>query len=355
VEALQEVQLKREVAGTSRIEGAEFTERELDAALKETPEQLFTRSQRQARAAMRTYRWLATLPHDYPINGDFIKSVHQRIVAGADDDHCPPGVLRDTDQNVVFGFPPHRGVNGGSECRQAFQEFCRAVEREYPEHDILIQALGIHYHLGAMHPFLDGNGRTARAVEAAVLQRAGLRDTLIAMSNYYYDENQSYLSSLSEARAAGHDLTPFLHFGLRGIAIQCQRLTAEIVREVQKALFRNIMYDLFNRLQSTRKRVIAKRQVEILKLFLEREEMLWPDVIKETGSYYAKMASPLKALIRDMSNLLHIKALTVERTEAKLFLFRISLDWPTHITETKFFEAVYQLPKGKTYSFLSER
>ena len=115
------------------------------------------------------------------------------------------------------------------------------------------------------------------------------------------------------------------------------------------------MYDLFNRLQSTRKRVIAKRQVEILKLFLEREEMLWPDVIKETGSCYVKMASPLKALIRDMSNLLHIEALTVERTEAKLLLFRINLDWPTHITETKFFEAVDQLPKGKTSSFLSER
>src|SRR6476659_3402762 len=110
VEALQEVQLKREVAGTSRIEGAEFTERELDAALKETPEQLFTRSQRQAHAAMMTYRWLAALPADYPVNGEFIKEVHRRIVTGADEDHCPPGVLRNQDQNVVFGFPPHRGV-----------------------------------------------------------------------------------------------------------------------------------------------------------------------------------------------------------------------------------------------------
>ena|ERR1700722_1173045 len=33
VDALQEIQLKREVAGTSRIEGADFTERELDIAL----------------------------------------------------------------------------------------------------------------------------------------------------------------------------------------------------------------------------------------------------------------------------------------------------------------------------------
>ncbi|MPY72582.1 MAG: hypothetical protein GEU92_21360, partial [Alphaproteobacteria bacterium] len=32
-EQLQQDQLKREVAGTSRIEGAEFTERELDAAI----------------------------------------------------------------------------------------------------------------------------------------------------------------------------------------------------------------------------------------------------------------------------------------------------------------------------------
>src|SRR5208283_2470735 len=36
VEKLQQLQLKMEVAGTSRIEGAEFTERELDAALDPT-------------------------------------------------------------------------------------------------------------------------------------------------------------------------------------------------------------------------------------------------------------------------------------------------------------------------------
>lgn len=354
VEALQEVQLKREVAGTSRIEGAEFTERELDAALKETPEQLFTRSQRQAHAAMMTYRWLARLPAYYPMNGELIKEVHRRIVTGADDDHCPPGVLRGRDQNVVFGFPPHRGVEGGETCRQAFEALCRAVEREYGEHDLLIQALALHYHLGAMHPFLDGNGRTARAVEAAMLQKAGLRDTLIAMSNYYYDEKQAYLGALAETRANGHDLTPFLKFALRGIALQCRRLTAEIVREIQKALFRNVMYDLFNRLSSTRKRVIAKRQIEILKLFLEKEEMPWPKVIEETSRYYSNLANPIKALVRDINYLLEIEALSFHRDDVKTIVLKIRLDWPTYITETRFFEAVNRLPKGKTYSFLSD-
>src|SRR6266508_1905676 len=110
VEALQQMELKREVAGTSRIEGAEFTDRELEAALKETPEQLLTRSQRQAHAAVQTYRWIAKLPDDLPINAELICNVHRRIVTGADDDHCPPGQTRGPDQNVNFGVPRHRGT-----------------------------------------------------------------------------------------------------------------------------------------------------------------------------------------------------------------------------------------------------
>lgn len=355
VEALQEVQLKREVAGTSRIEGAEFTERELEAAIKpqETAEQLFTRSQKQAHAAMLTYRWLAEVPADRPIDASLILEVHRRIVTGADDDHCPPGRLRTADQNVVFGFPQHRGVTGGDTCKKAFEALCRAIEREYPKHDPIIQALAVHYQIGAMHPFLDGNGRTARAMEALLLQRAGLRDTLIAMSNYYYDEKAAYLAALSDTRAANHDLTPFLIFALRGIALQCKRLTAEITKEVRKSLFKDVMYDLFNRLFSTRKRVIAKRQIEILKIFIEREELLWEEVIRETDRYYAGLSNPYKALVRDMDYLLQIQALHVEQVAPKKWQFSIVLDWPTFITETRFFEVVNRLPQGKTYSFLS--
>ena len=48
-ESLQELALKREIAGTSRIEGAEFTEPQLDLALQdETPLEALNRSQRQA-------------------------------------------------------------------------------------------------------------------------------------------------------------------------------------------------------------------------------------------------------------------------------------------------------------------
>jgi Fic family protein len=351
---LQVVQLKREVAGTSRIEGADFTDRELEAAMKETPEQLHTRSQRQAAAAMRAYRWIAGLPQDRPMDEQLIKEVHRQIIAGADDDHCPPGQLRGRDVNVTFGVPPHRGAEGGEECEAAFAGLCRAAQKEFRGHDPLIQALALHYHFAAMHPFLDGNGRTARALEALMLQRVGLKDTLfIAMSNYYYEEKNSYLKTLAAVRAADHDLSEFLAFGLKGIAVQCNRLFDEIRKNVAKALFRNVMFDLFNRLRTTRKRVIAERHVDILKRLLAVEKLTLEDLTEQTRAGYAPLKNPYKALVRDVNYLLRLKAVGLNRLPENRYELFARLEWPTEITETEFFRSVKEMPKAKTHGFLA--
>ena len=353
VEELQAIQLKREVAGTSRIEGADFTERELEAALSETPAERFTRSQRQARAAVKAYGWIARMRDSQPVDGDLIKHLHRLIVTDADDDHCPPGQLRRKDQNVTFGAPRHRGAQGGAECAQAFGQLVKAAQGPYLQHDPLIQALALHYHFAAMHPFLDGNGRTARALEALMLQRAGLRDALfIAMSNYYYDEKNTYLSTLAEARERNHDLTPFLVFGLKGIALQCERLFAEIHANVSKALFRNLMHDLFRRLQSKRKRVIAQRQIEILELLLQKDSMALNDLIADTRQSYGALKKPVHALSRDLSQLEYLKAVTI-RPDAKNGLrVELRLEWPTEITQTDFFERLKSFPKAKASPLL---
>ena len=353
-EELQKIQLKREVAGTSRIEGAEFTERELDAAMRETPEQLETRSQRQAAAAVATYRWIAQLPGDRPVDEALVFEVHRRIVAGCDDDHCPPGKLRGRDENVTFGSPRHRGAAGGDECTETMRQLDAAMRTVFNHHDPLIQALALHYHFAAMHPFLDGNGRTARALEALMLQRTGLRDTLfIAMSNYYYENKTAYLTALNETWDRNHDLTPFLKFALKGIENQCQRLFAEIRQQVAKALYRNTMNDLFGRLQSPRKRVMSARHLQILNLLLDVGEVHLAEISIRTRQFYS-VKNPGKALSRDLNYLIQLGALDVKKLpEKKEFLFSINLDWPTQITETEFFRRVKDMPKGKVYGFLS--
>lgn len=353
-EELQRIQLKREVAGTSRIEGAELTDKELDAAMRETPEQLETRSQKQAAAAVAAYHWIAALPGDRPVDEALIYEVHRRLVTGCDDDHCMPGKLRRRDENVIFGAPKHRGAEGGKECDEAFHKLAEAVRTTFRDHDQLIQALALHYHFAAIHPFLDGNGRTARALEALMLQRTGLRDTLfIAMSNYYYENKAAYLNALNDAGAKDHDLTPFLKFALKGIESQCRRLFDEIREQVAKALFRNTVTDLFGRMASPRKRVVSSRQAQLLILLLEAEEMTLFDLSSKTRHFY-NVKNPYKVLIRDLQYLIRLQALRVIKLpDNKGYNFTINLEWPTQITETEFFKGVKDMPKGKVFGFLS--
>jgi Fic family protein len=354
VEQMQKIQLKMEVAGTSRIEGADFTDCELDAAmdLGNSAKDLATRSQRQARAAAGTYHWIATIPEDRPLSEDLVLEIHRRIVTDCDDDHCPPGRIRIRDENVTFGFPRHRGCQGGASCQTGFSTLMSAVQCEYRDHDPLIQAMALHYHFAAMHPFLDGNGRTARALEALVLQRAGLRDTaFIAMSNYYYEEKAAYLDVLAEVRSQNHDLTAFINFGLKGIALQCDRLFKEIRVHIQKAVFRNVMYDLFNHLKSPKRRVIAARQIAILKLLLDAREIDLRELTKRTITTYGNLQNAHKARIRDINELIALGAISATKTRGSWTIV-IDLDWPQQITEGDFMDRVNKLPKSKMHSFL---
>ncbi|HWR83904.1 MAG TPA: Fic family protein [Candidatus Deferrimicrobium sp.] len=349
VESLQNMELKREVAGTSKIEGADFTEAELDEAIREGSMELLTRSQKQARAAISTYQWIATIGNDKPIDEDLIMEIHRRIVTGADDDHCEPGVLRKDDQNVTFGNPRHRGVPGGTECAAVFKRFVTALGNEFKTHDPLIQALAAHYHLAAMHPFLDGNGRTARALGALMKQRSGLRDTcFISISNYYYDEKKAYLATLAQTRSGNHDLTPFLLFGLKGVESQATRVLRSIQKEVAKAVYRNMMYDLFTRLRTPKKRVIMDRQLGVLRLLLQREKVNLSEMIRLTEKSYLGMKDPRKALFRDLNGLIGLGAIRYEVSEGQPGSLIIDLEWPRKITESDFFKRLNKFPKAKT-------
>lgn len=351
-ETLQEMELKREVAGTSKIEGADFTDRELEIALEDDVDEIdyLNRSQKQARAAKRAYRWIADLPKDVQIDKELILKIHHLIVTDCDDDHCEPGTTRGGDQNVTFGRPRHRGATGGKECQKVFNSLCGALNQEFREHDPFIQALALHYHLGAMHPFQDGNGRTARALEALMLRRARLKDDLfISMSNYYYDEKDQYLKKLAEVRANNFDLTSFLAFGLVGISIQCGRLLEEIKIQVIKSLFRDVMGHMYGRLQSTRKRGLARRQLAILQRLLDESgpvdhEELYNFLYRE----YENLKGAKKAYIKDLNYLSGLRAINVVKNKQSRFLVSARLDWATEVTETKFYEELENMPEAKS-------
>lgn len=344
IEQVHEEQLRLEAAGTSRIEGAQFTQREQEEALAPdaSARSDFTRSQRQLRSADATYRWLRAQSPEQPVTPEFIQNIHRRIVTGCDDDRCEPGGLRPDAWNVTFGTPRCRGVEGGRSCRAAFDALGSAIAREIQGHDRIIQAMAAHYHVGAMHPFGDGNGRTARALEAFMLRRAGVNHVvMVSLSNYYYDRKEEYLEALSASRRNGHDLTPFLRFALQGVAERCDAVAADIVANHRRTLFREFARSLFGRLRSPRRRVLAERQLQILDILLDGGSIAVLDFLNQSLVHYQGLKFPANAMGRDLGDLFGLRAIAVDAGRIS-----VNLDWPQQFSESELLERYENMPSA---------
>ena len=344
IEQARQEQLRLEAAGTSRIEGAVFTRREQEEALaSDAPERFdLTRSQRQLRSADVTYRWLRSQPSEQPVTSEFILNIHRRIVTGCDDDRCRPGGLRPDGWNVTFGTPRCRGVEGGRGCRAAFDALGRAIAGEFRKHDPIIQAVAAHYHIGAMHPFGDGNGRAARALEAFMLRRADVNNlVMVSLSNYYYDRKEGYLAALHASRTSGHDLTPFLRFALKGVAERCNAVAAAMVANHRRMLFREFARSLFGRLRSPRRRVLAERQLQVLDILLDGGPIGGSDLINQAHIHYQGLKFPGHALGRDLGDLFVLGAIAMDDGRIS-----VNLDWPQQFSESELLERYEKLPSA---------
>ena len=347
---IHQEQLRLEAVGTSRIEGAEFTPREQEEALAPAAADRsdLTYSQRQLRSANATYRWLMDQPADRPVTDEFILDIHRRIITGCDDNNCEPGALRPPEWDVTFGTPRCSGAAGGEGCRIAFGGLMDAIASEFHGHDRIIQALATHYHIGAMHPFGDGNGRTARALEAFMLRRAGVNDiVMVSLSNYYHAHKDEYLGALAETRRRGHDLAPFLMFGLRAIADRCDALAEEITVNHKRLLFREFAGALFGQLRSKRRRILGQRQLQLLHILLDGDITDLDGLIRSARPHYADLKFPGRALSRDLRELLALDAITLEVDVSNdSDAIAVNLDWPQQFAASDLLERYERAPSA---------
>jgi len=368
-EQLDRLNRIRAVYGTTRLEGNPLSEAEVSNQIeiaegkKPNDQGRATKEQLQIRNSDIAQSWtrLRFAPETAPITKEDLLKMHEMLTRESDEKNNVPGRFRTFD--VQVGSEDMGGVHKGApspmveKLMDQYFEFLQS-KRFNNEHPV-IRALLAHFFLVTIHPFGDGNGRTARALEALLLQRAGLKDTLfIAMSNYYHEEREKYLDTLAQVRAGNCNLTPFLKFGLRGITQQCGRLYKAIRDEVSKEIFRNLTRELFVRLESTRKRVIVRRQLSLLDKLLNIEGAVeFSKMVQIFSDVYKTRKNPVNALIRDLNRLSYLGAIRITKEEKTpnnpVYYIAVVLDWPTQITETEFFAKLAHLPKSKTYGFLS--
>ena len=107
-------------------------------------------------------------------------------------------------------------------------------DNQFVLHPVIIGAI-IHFHLAAIHPFSDGNGRTARATTALYLALAHYdNDGTLALDTYYASDRPSYYAILRRLSGENYtssqqaDLTPWLEYFTEGYLTSLRVLDAEI-------------------------------------------------------------------------------------------------------------------------------
>jgi len=94
-----------------------------------------------------------------------------------------------------------------------------------------------HYELVRIHPFVDGNGRTARALATLILaQRDFDTKRFFALDEYYNQDRASYYEALRSVDLRTQDLTEWLEYFVQGIAVEMVRVERRV--EELRGLYR---------------------------------------------------------------------------------------------------------------------
>ena len=155
---------------------------------------------------------------DKPLTPAFILSLHHSMVEGTLKSPEKAGVLRSAEDKVyiedvrtgdIIHMPPV-----ASEIPERLEALCRFAngedESEYYIHPV-IRAIILHFQLAYDHPFVDGNGRTARALFYWCMLKAGYwLFEFISISREIFNHPRYYYEAFLNTEEDENDLNYFI-------------------------------------------------------------------------------------------------------------------------------------------------
>jgi Fic family protein len=180
------------------------------------------------------------------ISPELIKRFHAMVGKDIRDAFAAsPGVFRAN--NVIVGSryrPP-----SFPQVAELIQRLCLWLEKQFHYRagqrfdDAIIQAVATHIYIAWIHPFGDGNGRTARLLEFYLLARAGVpKIASHILSNHYNNTRNDYYRRLEEATETG-ELTKFLLYALQGFRDGLEEVLEIIHTDQIDLIWNNYVHD----------------------------------------------------------------------------------------------------------------
>ncbi len=140
---------------------------------------------------------------------------------------------------------------------------------ESKELDPVIEAGIVHYELVRIHPFVDGNGRTARVLAALILYLRGFdTNQFFCLDDYYDSDRPAYYKALQSVKPDTLDLTNWLEYFTEGVNISTEAVKERIVRLSSKRL----------RKAKGRQIALTERQMKIIEFINQNGKITNRDV-----------------------------------------------------------------------------
>lgn len=228
-------QLMEEAITSSQLEGASTTRRVAEEMLRSgrDPKDTSERMIHNNFAALKLIREIA----QSPLTVEEICRLHKMATLGTLADPDEEGVFRFDDevkvvdeQGDVLHVPPK-----ASEIQERMENLCRfanQTEEDEPYCHPVIRAVLLHFMLGYIHPFADGNGRTARALFYWSMLRQGYHlMEYVSISEITKKAPGQYKRAYLYTETDGSDATYFILFQLRVIEDALKYLRSYLVQK----------------------------------------------------------------------------------------------------------------------------
>ena len=89
----------------------------------------------------------------------------------------------------------------------------------------------VHFEIARIHPFIDGNGRTARLLATLILYLSGFdHRRIFALDDYYDRDRKAYYAALKTVQAGNGDLTQWREYFATGVASSVQEAKEAILK-----------------------------------------------------------------------------------------------------------------------------
>lgn len=243
-----------------------------------------------------------------PLTVDTICGFNRQVLKDLPlDEGVIPGEIRE--HNVTVGR--YRGAPA-DDCRYLLECMCEWLNgdtfkppKDQPEMQLpfaLIKAGLAHLYLAWIHPFGDGNGRTARLLEFQILLDAGAPSPAAhLLSNHYNQTRAEYYRQLDRTSQTGGEVIPFLLYAVQGFVDGIREQIAVVRRQLMRITWDNYVHEQF--LDSTSPADIRRRQLvlDLARALRSVKTHEIPELTPKLAQLYAGKTS--KTLTRDLHEL----------------------------------------------------